>query len=131
MLLFAQDGGGGAAAGAAGGIAVMILMLFAVIGLVLAGGWMMFAKAGKPGWAIIVPIYNWIVILEIAGKPIWWILLLLIPCVNVIVMLLIWIDVAKAFGQGAGFGIGLLLLSPIFIPILGFGSAKYIGPQAS
>ena len=106
-----------------------------VIGLVLgilaiAGMWKMFVKAGKPGWAAIIPIYNAIVMLEIVGRPIWWIILLLIPCVGVIFAFILSIDLAKSFGKGAGFGIGIALLGFIFIPMLGFGDAKYLGPSA-
>ena len=111
--------------------AIFWIIYLAVIVLVLAGMWKMFAKAGKPGWAAIVPIYNAVVMLEIVGRPIWWILLLLIPCVSVVFAFIVAIDLAKSFGKGAGFGIGLALLGFIFIPILGFGDAKYIGPSAS
>jgi len=109
------------------GSPVVLVIYLVIIVASLAGLWKTFEKAGKPGWAAIIPIYNTIVLLEIAGKPIWWILLLFIPCVNFVVFLLICIDVAKNFGQGAGFGIGLWLLPFIFYPMLGFGSAKYQG----
>ena len=127
MLLMAQQNDqGGAAGGAAAGL--MTLIYLALIVVVIAGLWKCFTKAGKPGWAAIVPIYNIIVMLEIAGKPIWWIILFFIPCVNIIVSLLVFIDFAKAYGKGAGFAVGLLLLGFIFFPILGFGDARYIGP---
>src|SRR5476651_1733903 len=90
----------------------------------VAGIWKVFVKAGKPGWAAIIPIYNVIVLLEIAGKPIWWILLLLIPLVNLVIAILVSIEVAKKFGKGTGFGVGLALLGFIFYPILGFGDAQ-------
>ncbi|MGA0334393.1 MAG: DUF5684 domain-containing protein [Kiritimatiellia bacterium] len=91
-----------------------------------------FSKAGKPGWACIVPIYNLIVILQIAKKPLWWIVLFLIPIANLIAVILVSIEVAKNFGKGAGFGLGLAFLSFIFWPILGFGDAVYQGgtPEA-
>jgi hypothetical protein len=92
---------------------------------VIAGGWKVFSKAGQPGWAIIVPIYNVIVMLKVAGKPLWWILLMFIPFVNMIVGILVMAALAKNFGKGAGFTVGLVLLPMIFIPILGFGSAQY------
>ena len=121
--LLAQDNGGGAAAG----IFVVVYLLLIVV--IIAGIWKTFEKAGKPGWASIIPIYNGIVILEIAGKPLWWIILFFIPCVNVIASFLVCIAFAKAFGKSEGFGIGLALLGFIFFPILGFGDAKYIGPK--
>ena len=125
--MLAQDDGGGG--GALALIPMIISLLIALV--VIAGIWKTFEKAGKPGWAAIIPIYNIIVLLEIAGKPIWWIILFFVPCVNIIVSLLIFIAVAKAFGKSEVFGIGLWLLGFIFFPILGFGDAKYIGPAKS
>jgi hypothetical protein len=104
------------------------LLIGAVVGiLIIASLWKVFTKAGEPGWASIVPIYNIIVLLKIAGKPAWWIVLFLIPLVSVVVAFITYISLAKAFGKGAGFGIGLILLGPIFLPILAFGSAEYVG----
>jgi hypothetical protein len=99
--------------------------------LMIAAWWKIFSKAGQPGWAAIIPIYNWIVWCKIVGRPWWWILLLLIPFVNFIILIILIIDLAKSFGKGVGFGIGLLLLPFIFFLILGFGSAQYHGPSAS
>ena len=107
------------------------LIYLAIIVLVIAGMWKVFTKAGKPGWACIVPIYNIIVLLEIAGRPIWWIVLLFIPFVNFVILILLGIDVAKSFGKGTGFGLGLAFLGFIFYPILGFGDASYRGPAAA
>ncbi len=111
-------------------------LLFTVISLalvaaVMAGVWKVFVKAGKPGWGCLVPIYNIILILEMAGKPMWWIVLLLIPLVSLIVMVLVNIEIAKKFGQSTGFGVGLALLPFIFYPMLGFGSARYQGGAAA
>jgi hypothetical protein len=116
----------GAAAGM--GIGMMVLWLAIVI-LMIAAMWKVFEKAGKPGWAAIVPIYNLFVLCEIAGKPAWWGILLLIPFVNIVVAIIVVLAVAKNFGKGAGFGIGLLLLAPIFYPMLAWGDARY-QPQA-
>jgi hypothetical protein len=90
--------------------------------------WKVFTKARQPGWASIIPIYNLYVWCKIVGRPWWWILLMLIPLVNFIILIILSIDLAKSFGKGAGFGIGLALLGIIFWPILGFGSAQYQGP---
>ena len=98
-------------------LAVMVLMLVSM--------WKVFTKAGKPGWASIVPIYNIIVMLEIAEKPLWWIVLFLIPIANLVAAILVSIAIAEHFGKGAGFGIGLAFLGIVFYPILAFGSAKY------
>jgi len=99
--------------------------------LMIAAWWKIFTKAGHPGWAAIIPIYNWIVWCNIVGRPWWWILLMLIPCVNLIILIILIIDLAKSFGKGVGFGIGLLLLAVIFFPILGFGSATYQGQSVA
>ena len=98
--------------------------------LMIAACWKIFTKAGQPGWASIIPIYNWYVLCKIVGRPGWWVILLLIPFVNFIIGIILCIDLAKSFGKGVGFGIGLILLSLIFFPILGFGSAQYQGPAA-
>lgn len=112
------------AAAAGLGIGVMVVW-FAIVLLMIAGMWKVFEKAGKPGWAAIVPIYNIIVLLEIAGKPAWWVVLFIIPFVNVIIAIMLGIAVAAKFGKGAGYGIGLVLLGPVFYPMLGFGDAQY------
>jgi hypothetical protein len=105
-----------------------IFLYFAFIVFMIATMWTIFSKAGKPGWASIVPIYNIIVLLEIVGKPWWWLLLFLIPIVNII--FLIWTInlLSKSFGKSEGFTIGLILLGIIFFPILAFGDATYAGP---
>jgi hypothetical protein len=112
-------------AGAAAGSICFFVFFLAFAVVMIAAGWRVFEKAGKPGWAAIIPIYNTIVLLEIAGKPIWWIFLMLIPFVNIVIAILVMIDLAKNFGKGAGFAVGLILLPFIFFPILGFGSAEY------
>jgi uncharacterized membrane protein YoaK (UPF0700 family) len=94
---------------------------------VIAGMWMTFTKAGKPGWGVLVPIYNVILMCDIAGKPWWWLLLLFIPLVNLVVAVMLSIAIAERFGKGVGFGLGLAFLGFIFYPILGFGDAEYRG----
>lgn len=95
--------------------------------LLVASVWKVFVKAGKPGWAALIPIYNVIVLLEIAGKPLWFIVLFFIPVLNFIALVLVAIGLANAFGKGTGFGLGLAFLAPIFYPLLGFGDATYQG----
>jgi len=91
--------------------------------------WKLFEKTGKPGWAAIVPIYNMIVYLEIIKMPIWWLALILIPCVNFISIPIFWIisnmRLAKAFGKDTGFATGLVLLPVFFMPLLVFSKSKY------
>ena len=101
------------------------MLAFAIV--IIASLWKVFVKAGQPGWACIVPIYNIIVMLKIAGKPVWWIVLFLIPIVSLIASILVAIGIAEKFGKSAGFGLGLAFLGFIFYPILGFGDAQYQG----
>jgi hypothetical protein len=110
------------------GMATGVMVVYLAIAiLMIAAMWKIFTKAGKPGWAAIIPIYNAIVLLEIVDKPLWWIILMLIPLVNVIISIIVSVELAKKFGQSVGFAIGLILLAPIFYPILGFGSYRYTG----
>ncbi|MBN2521895.1 MAG: signal peptidase I [Bacteroidales bacterium] len=104
-------------------------IIYALIAILLIiSFWKIFTKAGKPGWASIIPIYNVIVFLEVIGKPWWWLLLYLIPVVNIIFGIWALNLLSKSFGKEVGFTIGLVFLSIIFLPILGLGSAAYKGP---
>jgi hypothetical protein len=91
MILAQTDAGNGSTDDAIVGVLVALL--------VIAGLWRVFTKAGKPGWAALVPIYNLIVLLQIAGKPAWWFLLFLIPGVNVIMLILILIGALRRDGS--------------------------------
>ena len=126
-----NDNGAAAVGGLLAVSGVFMIFMLAIAVVMIASMWKVFAKAGQPGWAAIVPLYNVIVLLQIVGKPLWWIVLCLIPLVNIVIALLIFIDLAKSFGQSAGFGIGLALLGVIFFPILGFGSSRYLGPAGA
>jgi uncharacterized protein DUF5684 len=95
--------------------------------LMIAAMWRVFSKAGQPGWAALIPIYNVYVMCKVAGRPGWWLLLMLIPFVNLIIAIILSVDIAKRFGKGVGFAIGMVLLPFIFWPILAFGSAQYEG----
>jgi hypothetical protein len=116
---------------AAAGMGVFGLVWLALVVLMIAALWKIFMKAGEPGWAAIVPIYNLIVILKIVGRPLWWIILFLIPLVNLIVAFVVVFDLAKAFGKGAGFALGMVFLGPIFYPMLAWGNAQYHAPAAA
>ena len=98
-------------------VGLSIVMLIAM--------WKVFAKAGRPGWAILVPIYNIVVSLEVARLPLWYLLLFFIPVVNLVAWVLVGIATARNFGKGVGFGLGLTFLPFVFYPILAFGSASY------
>lgn len=101
---------------------------FAVAVAAIVALWKTFEKAGQPGWGALIPIYNLYLLLKVAGRPGWWLLLFLIPVVNLVVYIIISIDVAKAFGKSTAFGVvGLWLFHVIGYLILGFGDAKYVG----
>ncbi len=119
------------AASSGGGVALLFLFLIyaAVIVLYIAGLWKVFEKAGQTGWFAIIPILNIIVLIKIAGRELWWIILLLIPCINFVVLAIVYMDVAQKFGKSAAYGIGMWLLGFIFIPMLGFGDAEYTGDK--
>ena len=111
---------------------VFMLIWLAIFVVVIAAGWKVFEKAGQPGWAVIIPFFNIYIMLKIVGRPAWWLILMLIPFVNVVVSVIVSIDMAKSFGQSAVFGVVLLfLLGGIGYLILAFGNARYLGPAAA
>lgn len=104
------------------------VVFLAVLVLMIAAQWVIFAKAGKPGWAAIIPIYSTIVLLQVVGRPVWWFILYFIPFVNIVIGLIVINDLSKSFGHKIGFTLGLIFLSIIFFPILAFGGSQYVGP---
>lgn len=124
----AQETDSGVNYSASGQVSPVVWICYvAIMILLIAAMWKVFSKAGQPGWAILIPIYNLYVMCKIAGRPGWWLILMLIPFVNFIIAIILTVDIARNFGKGAGFAIGMLLLPFIFWPILGFGSAQYQG----
>jgi len=116
-----------AASGGALGLSSIILLGVAVFEIVAL--WRIFTKAGRPGWLALIPIVNLVILCHIGGLSAWWLLILLIPGIDVVFILifslLIYWNVGRAFGKGAGFNLGLALLTGIFMPILAFGEATY------
>ena len=112
---------------------MVIVPIYGVILIVLiVASWKLFAKAGQPGWASIIPIYNLVILLQIVGRPTWWIAALLFcPPVGLVFSVIMMVDLAKSFGKGGGFAAGLILLGFIFFPILAFGSSQYQGPAGA
>jgi Ca2+/Na+ antiporter len=115
-----QTSGAGGVTGVIGGVIGVVVGLVMIVAM-----WKIFSKAGQPGWAAIIPIYNFVVLCKVAGRPAWWVLLLLL-CFPIF-YIIICIDLARRFGKGTGFGLGLVFLGIIFFPILGFGNAQYQG----
>ena len=110
---------------------VFIVICIAIGVLQIAGTWKAFIKAGQPGWAAIIPIYNIYIMTKVGGKPGIWTLLCLIPFINIIFAIWLTNMISKSFGKDEGFTLGLIFLSFIFWPILGFGPAKYLGPYGN
>lgn len=106
-------------------IQLVVIAVFAWV------AWKIFEKAGKPGWAALIPIYNLIVFLEIVGRPWWWIFLFFIPIVNVVVGFLLTLDLSRSFGHDLAFALGLFFLGFVFYPVLAFGGDTYRGPAAT
>jgi hypothetical protein len=104
-----------------GGLVGSAVYLFYVAAM-----WRVFTKAGREGWHALVPILNTYTLIRIAGRPGWWTWLTFVPCVGLVVMAVVLFDLADVFGHGPWFGVGLLFLAPIFLPILGFGSSTYL-----
>jgi uncharacterized membrane protein YhaH (DUF805 family) len=121
--------GASVAAGSAIAFLIVFLVMIALIIFYAAAVWRILEKAGVPGWGAIIPIYNIYLWCKVVGRPGWWVVLLFIPVVSVIVTLILSLDLAKAFAKSSGFGVGLWLLSMIFVPILGYGPSTYIGPN--
>jgi hypothetical protein len=110
--------------------AACLIPALIVSAILIIAMWKIFTKAGKPGWASIVPIYNVIVLLEIIGKPLWWIFVIIFPCTGFIFAIWTTNLLSKSFGQKEGFTVGLILLPYVFYPILAFGNYQYLGPSA-
>lgn len=105
-----------------------LIMPLAIVILMIAAQWKVFTKAGQPGWACLIPIYNIYVMTQIARKPAWWLaMILLVPIANIVFGIMLLNGISKAFGKSEGFTAGLIFLGIIFWPILGFGSAQYEG----
>jgi len=117
--------------GMGGGSVVMMIVWLAFAILMIVATWKVFVKAGRPGWAVLIPFYNTYVFLKIAGKPGWWLILFFVPLLNLIVGIIATVAFAQKFGKGGGFTVGLILLPIIFMPILAFGEAQYVGEGAS
>ena len=104
---------------------LLILIILACIVLTIIAQWKIFTKAGKEGWKALIPIYNTYTLLQILNMEPLLCLLMLIPVSSFMLGIVMNVKLAKSFGKGTGFAIGLILLTPIFYMILGFGDAKY------
>lgn len=129
QLLASSDSSAGVPGGLVGGGISVVLLLLGLVGL-----WKTLEKGGESGaWALLLltgclaPV-AFVPVAKLSGRPPWWVLLLYIPIVNLVVLAILSVDLAKSFGKGTAYGIGLWLLGWIFYPMLGFGSSRYSGP---
>ena len=106
-------------------MSAIIIIYLAVIVLSIVSLWVVFQKAGQPGWGAIIPIYNVFLMIKIAQKPGWWLILYLVPLVNIVIGIIVSIEIARHFGKSDAFGVGLIFLPFIFYPLLAFGDAHY------
>ncbi|MEI7594582.1 MAG: DUF5684 domain-containing protein [Bacteroidota bacterium] len=106
--------------------AILIASFFFISVLLFSSWWQIYTKANKKGWAILLPIYNVLIMCSIAKKPWWWIFLLMIPGVNIVLYIIILYNISKNFSKNHFFTAGMVLLPFVFIPILAFGNAIYI-----
>ncbi len=112
--------------GVGAGVIVLWVVVFYAIAVI--PYWVVFTKAGQPGWPALIPIYSTYILLKVIGRPGWWLLLFLVPLLNIVIAIIVLNDLSKSFGHGVGFTLGLLFLSLIFLYILAFGSSTYRGP---
>ncbi len=127
----------GLTAGESAGLAAGIAAIFGVVMLpaliisivMLIAMWKVYTKLGIAGWKCIIPIYNLWVLYEALGMAPWLSLVSLIPIVGpviaVIAIIIAYIRLSKGFGKDTAYAIGLIFLAPIFMCILGFGSATW------
>jgi hypothetical protein len=106
---------------------IAFLIFLAIVAVVVYSHWKLYEKAGKPGWAAIIPVYNLYILIKIVEKPDWWIALCFVPIANLVVFVILYIELAKKFGKSAGYGLGMVVLPFIFIPMLAFSDATYQG----
>ena len=149
-----NDALGGLAVGSILGFIVacaIIMWVFQIIAY-----WKMFTKAGEPGWKSIIPFYSQYIMYKLTWKTSWfWItlivavvygvftslnqnfpdnmlytvLLLISAIIALVITIISYHKISKAYGHGAGYTVGMLFLWPIFVLILGYGKSKYIGPD--
>lgn len=119
-----------AAAGAASFLLVFWLIWLVATVVMVVALWKLFTKAGKPGWAAIVPIYNVAVMLEISGRPVWWLVLFLVPIFGTWIGIVMMLDFVRSYGKSMGFGVVSVFFPYVTLPIMAFDKSKYVGPAA-
>lgn len=128
---------------ALGGFFLVVTLIALVVAVIMIiSMWKIFTKAGEDGWKSLIPFYNGWILAELAGKPGWWGLVSLVSIIGfipvlgwiadiavIVVYVMIYLSLAKAFNKSTGFGVCMLLFPYVTFPMLAFGSAKYAGPR--
>jgi hypothetical protein len=125
FLSLTSGGNGNSASG------LLILLGLTAAGLTLlvaASLWAIFHKADRPGWAVLVPLYNVILLFDLIGRPWWYLAFLFIPGTQPVLWVIVAFGLARSFGRNIPFALGMTVLFPIFLPLLAFGKAQYVGP---
>jgi hypothetical protein len=130
LMMMQSTSGSTNFAAAVGGLVTNAFVSFVIYVIFVVGAWKVFTKANRSGWLSIIPIVNLIVLLQISGRSGWWVLGYLVPLLNLFVQIRWGIEMARSYRRGLGFAIGLMVLEPLFMVILGFGDAAYVGPGA-
>lgn len=123
------DYGTSSSAGLGAGLMIYNLVILAFIIVSIVAMWKVYSKAGRPGWAAIVPFYSDYVLFDVVYGNGLKFLLLLVPLYNIYLRIKVTLDLAKAFGKSTGFGVGLIFLPPVFLSMLAFGDAQYVSQQ--
>lgn len=112
-------------AAAGGAIGVLVIIYLAIFVVFLVGYWKVFTKLGLPGWMGIIPFVNIYMLFKARGKhePVVWLILSLIPCINIVAAWMLANDTAELFGKELGWKIFLFLIPGISHLVLGFGGA--------
>lgn len=108
-----------------GGSTLPLIVTLVITLIAIVGWWKLFSKAGYPGFLALIPLVNVVVYIMVGGRPWWWIILMLIPFINIIILFLVHLSVAERYGQGVLYAFGLFFLMPVFAIILGFGPFEY------
>lgn len=123
------DYGASSSAGLGAGLMIYNLVILAFVIVSIVAMWKVYSKAGRLGWAAIVPFYSEYVLFDVVYGNGLKFLLLLVPLYNIYLGIKVKLDLAKAFGKSAGFGVGLIFLPPVFLAMLAFGDAQYVSQQ--
>jgi hypothetical protein len=111
------------------GLGVLLFIYLALFVIYLVAMWKLFTKMGQPGWIGIIPLLNAYGIYKLAGRDWWWVILLLIPCINIVAAWFLAADTAKLFGKELGWAILLFIFPGLGHLILAFGGSQYVGPN--